>query len=98
MNIVLDAGADDLRNDGESWEVLSPPEAQEPVLKALAAAGIETASSQVAMIPKNLMLIESKNAGSHAAVDRSVLEEGTTTCRTSSPTSTSTRRSWRAMA
>jgi len=27
MGIVLDAGADDLRNDGESWEVLSPPEA-----------------------------------------------------------------------
>ena len=63
MNIVLDAGADDLRNDGESWEVLSPPEAQEPVIKALAKAGIEPASSQVAMIPKNLMLIEGKNAG-----------------------------------
>ncbi len=62
MNIVLDAGADDLRNDGESWEVLSPPEAQESVIKALAKAGIEPGSSQVAMIPKNLMMIEGKNA------------------------------------
>src|SRR5271154_2911265 len=54
MNIVLDAGADDLRNDGDNWEVLSPPEAQDAVLKALSSAGIEPGSSQVAMIPKNL--------------------------------------------
>src|SRR5271167_2828610 len=27
MNIVLDAGADDLRDDGDQWEVVSPPEA-----------------------------------------------------------------------
>src|ERR1700676_3789826 len=40
MDLVLDAGADDLRNDGESWEILSPPEAHEPVLAALAKAGI----------------------------------------------------------
>src|SRR5271165_1353671 len=31
MNIVLEAGGDDLRNDGENWEVLSPPEAHEAV-------------------------------------------------------------------
>ena len=35
MNVVLEAGADDLRNDGENWEVLSPPEAHEAVLEAL---------------------------------------------------------------
>jgi YebC/PmpR family DNA-binding regulatory protein len=63
MNIVLDAGADDLRSDGENWEVLSPPEAQEAVLGALAKAGIEPGSSQVAMIPKNLLKLEGKNAG-----------------------------------
>src|SRR6266550_7613551 len=42
MGIVLDAGADDLRNDGESWEVVSPPEAHEAVLQALAKAGLAT--------------------------------------------------------
>ena len=26
MNLVLDAGAEDLRNDGGNWEVISPPE------------------------------------------------------------------------
>jgi transcriptional/translational regulatory protein YebC/TACO1 len=59
---VLDAGADDLRNDGESWEVLTPPEALEGVLQALSKAGIEPASSGIAMVPKNLMMIEGKTA------------------------------------
>ena len=63
MTIVLDAGADDLRSDGESWEVLSPPEAHDAVLAALAKAGIETTSAQIAMVPKNLLKLEGKNAG-----------------------------------
>ena len=62
MNLVLDAGADDLRNDGGHWEVLSPPEAHEAVVEALAKAGIATESAQVGMIPKNLMKLEGKNA------------------------------------
>jgi YebC/PmpR family DNA-binding regulatory protein len=62
MTIVLDAGADDLRSDGESWEVLSPPEAHDAVLQALAKAGIETTSAQIAMVPKNLLRVEGKNA------------------------------------
>jgi len=62
MSIVLDAGADDLRNDGDQWVVLSPPEAHEAVLQALTKAGIETSSAEIAMVPKNLMRIEGKNA------------------------------------
>ena len=62
MTIVLDAGADDLRNDGESWEVLSPPEAHEAVLQALGKASLTPTSAEVVMVPKNLMRIEGKNA------------------------------------
>jgi Uncharacterized conserved protein len=62
MNIALDAGADDIRNDGDQWEVLSPPEAHDAVLQALTKAGIETSSAQIAMVPKNLMMLEGKNA------------------------------------
>src|SRR3981081_368418 len=58
MNIVLDAGADDLRSDGESWEVLSAPEAHEAVLQALGKAGLTHTSAEVVMVPKNLMRIE----------------------------------------
>ncbi|HLJ15202.1 MAG TPA: YebC/PmpR family DNA-binding transcriptional regulator [Bryobacteraceae bacterium] len=62
MGIVLDAGADDLRNDGSNWEILSPPEAHEKVLDALHKAGIPTVSAEIGMVPKNLVKLEGKNA------------------------------------
>jgi len=62
MDIVLEAGGEDLRNDGDSWEILSPPEAHEAVLAALQKAGIATDSAEVGMIPKNLVKVEGKNA------------------------------------
>lgn len=64
MDLVLDAGADDLRNDGDNWEILSPPEAHERVLDALHKAKIETATAEIGMVPKNLIKLEGKNAGS----------------------------------
>jgi YebC/PmpR family DNA-binding regulatory protein len=63
MNIVLDAGGDDLRADGEAWEILSAPEAHEAVLKALEAAGLAPSEASIAMVPKNLVKLEGKNAG-----------------------------------
>ena len=62
MGIVLDAGADDLRNEGERWEVLSAPEAHEPVLKALESNGIPHEDASIAFVPKNLIKLEGKNA------------------------------------
>ena len=62
MNIVLDAGADDLRNDGDRWEIISPPEAHETVLQALEKNGIAHEEASVAMVPKNLVKVEGKNA------------------------------------
>ena len=62
MAIALDAGADDLRDDRDSWEVLSPPEAHDAVLQAIQGAGIATASAEVAMVPKNLLKLDGKTA------------------------------------
>ncbi len=62
MGIVLDAGADDLRSDGSQWEILSGPENHEAVLAALAKAGLETESAEIAMVPKNLIKLEGKTA------------------------------------
>jgi transcriptional/translational regulatory protein YebC/TACO1 len=62
MTLVLDAGADDLKNDGANWEVISSPEAHEKVVEALSKASIETVSAEVGMIPKNLVKVEGKNA------------------------------------
>ncbi|MCZ2079714.1 MAG: YebC/PmpR family DNA-binding transcriptional regulator [Bryobacteraceae bacterium] len=62
MALVLDAGAEDLRDDGSNWEVLSAPEAHDAVFEAIQKAGIPTVSAEIAMIPKNLVKLEGKNA------------------------------------
>jgi len=62
MNIVLEAGADDMRSDGERWEVLSRPEAHEGVLKVLEANGVPSEDASIAWVPKNLIKLEGKNA------------------------------------
>ena len=53
LNIALEAGADDVQDEGESWEVLSDPAAFEAVRDAIKGSGVEPASAQVAMLPAN---------------------------------------------
>jgi len=62
LNVVLDAGADDLRDDGEQWEIVSSPEAFEAVAEALKKAGIEVANSEVTLLPQTYVKLEGKNA------------------------------------
>jgi YebC/PmpR family DNA-binding regulatory protein len=62
MSIALDAGADDIRDAGGIWEVISAPEAHEQVLQALEKAGLTSESAEIAMIPKNTIKLEGKNA------------------------------------
>jgi len=62
MALVLDVGADDLREEGGNWEILSAPEVHVQVLEAIQKAGIPTESAEIAMIPKNLMKLEGKTA------------------------------------
>lgn len=62
MNIVLEAGGEDLNDDGENWEILTEPSAFEAVLEAVKKAGIEPASSSVAMIPQNYIKLEGQAA------------------------------------
>ena len=59
---VLDAGADDLQDDGDNWEVLSTPDAFAAVREAVKVLGIEPTSAQVAMIPQNNVMLEGKVA------------------------------------
>jgi transcriptional/translational regulatory protein YebC/TACO1 len=62
MGLALDAGAEDLRNEGGHWEVISAPENHVTVLEAIRKAGIPTESAAIAMIPKNLLKLEGNNA------------------------------------
>jgi YebC/PmpR family DNA-binding regulatory protein len=62
MSIVLEAGADDLRDDGDNWEVLTETSAYEAVLEAVKKAGIEPVSASVTMIPQNYIKLEGSQA------------------------------------
>ena len=62
MAIVLDAGAEDLKDDGENWEVLTDPSSYEDVLEAVKKAGMQPVSSSVAMIPQNYIKLEGQAA------------------------------------
>jgi len=62
MAAVLDAGADDLQDDEDSWEVLSAPEAFVAVKDAVKKLGIEPATAEVSMIPQNLVKLDGKVA------------------------------------
>ena len=44
------------------WEIVSPPEAFEAVRDAIKALGVEIGSAEVAMLPKNTVKVEGKEA------------------------------------
>jgi YebC/PmpR family DNA-binding regulatory protein len=50
--VAADAGAEDVRASGESIEVVTPPDALEPVREALQSAGIVIESSELTQVPK----------------------------------------------
>jgi transcriptional/translational regulatory protein YebC/TACO1 len=62
MDIVLEAGADDLKDDGSAWYVVTPPEALEKVKEALVQGGITPASAEVGMVPQNYVKLTGAQA------------------------------------
>jgi transcriptional/translational regulatory protein YebC/TACO1 len=62
LNAALEAGADDMNDDGSAWEVVCPPENFEKVREAVKGLGVEPASAEVAMIPQNYVKLQGKEA------------------------------------
>jgi transcriptional/translational regulatory protein YebC/TACO1 len=62
LNAALDAGADDMNDDGGAWEIVCAPESFESVRDAVKALGLEPASAEVAMIPQNYVKLQGKDA------------------------------------
>ena len=62
MAAVLDAGAEDMKDDGSAWEIVSPPEAHPAVLDAVKKLEVEPQSAQIAMLPANYIKLEGKQA------------------------------------
>jgi YebC/PmpR family DNA-binding regulatory protein len=88
---VLDAGAEECNDLGESFEVISEPADLVPVRKALQDAGIDYESAESTFVPtvqcRSTRTAPARSSGS------STRSTTATTCRTSSPTSTSPTRS-----
>jgi YebC/PmpR family DNA-binding regulatory protein len=57
MAVALDAGGQDLRDDGEEWTVISEPADLHPLVAALESAGIPTDSSDVSWMPTTTVAV-----------------------------------------
>jgi YebC/PmpR family DNA-binding regulatory protein len=62
LDVVLGAGADEMREEGSNFEIFSSPEAFEAVKTALEGAGIPIGASEISMVPQNYVKLEGKEA------------------------------------
>jgi YebC/PmpR family DNA-binding regulatory protein len=62
MDLVLESGADDLKDDGDYWEILCDPSSYESVLEAVKAAGVTPENSEIGMIPDNYIKLTGHQA------------------------------------
>ena len=57
MMIALDAGAEDIKEEDDSFEIITDPADFDAVREALDAAGVPVADANVAMIPQNTVSV-----------------------------------------
>ena len=62
FEVVIEAGADDMQDEGEVYEIFTTPEAFEAVTDALKAAGVETQAAEISMIPQNYIALTGDDA------------------------------------
>ncbi len=62
MNIVLEAGAEDMKSEDEVFEITAEPNDFEAIANALGEKGIETMSAEVTMVPDTTVKLEGKDA------------------------------------
>jgi YebC/PmpR family DNA-binding regulatory protein len=62
FELAIDAGADDLRDDVDNFEIITSPDAFDAVLNAVKGAGIEPQVAEVEMVPQNYIRLEGADA------------------------------------
>jgi YebC/PmpR family DNA-binding regulatory protein len=62
MNAVLDAGADDMKDDGSAWQIVSPVDKHQAVLEAVKGLGVDPDTAEIAMVPQNYIKLEGRQA------------------------------------
>jgi transcriptional/translational regulatory protein YebC/TACO1 len=60
MEVALEAGAEDLVDQGDAWQVTSAPQDLQAVRSALEAAGVDIDSDELTMLPTSTVLLESE--------------------------------------
>jgi YebC/PmpR family DNA-binding regulatory protein len=62
FEIVIEAGADDMQDEGDVFEIFTTPDNYESVNEAIKKAGIEPQASEVSMFPQNYIKVEGADA------------------------------------
>jgi YebC/PmpR family DNA-binding regulatory protein len=62
FEIVTEAGAEDLRDDEDNYEIITAPESFDSVLDAVKKAGVEPQVAEVEMVPKEYKKLEGNEA------------------------------------
>ena len=62
FEIAIEAGADDLQEEGDVFEIYTAPENYEAVDEAIKKAGVEPQASEISMIPQNYIKLEGADA------------------------------------
>jgi len=62
MEVALDAGAEDIKEETDSFEIITEPADFDAVKEAVDAAGIKYEEAEITMIPQNLTKVEGKEA------------------------------------
>src|ERR1043166_2170535 len=62
FEIAIEAGADDMQDDGDVFEIFSAPESFDSVSDALKKAGVEPQAAEISMIPQNYIKLEGGDA------------------------------------
>ncbi|MCZ2390732.1 MAG: YebC/PmpR family DNA-binding transcriptional regulator [Acidobacteria bacterium] len=62
FEIAIEAGADDLQDEGDVFEIYTAPDAFDGVLDAIKAAGIEPQAAEISQIPQNYIKLEGGDA------------------------------------
>ena len=62
LELVTEAGADDMKEDGDNWEIFSPMENFQQVVDALNKAGITPVVAELSMVPQTQVKLAGKPA------------------------------------
>ncbi len=62
LTIILDAGADDMQTDDDTFTIITPPQAFDAVKRAIEDKGIKIEHAALQMIPQNTVKITGKEA------------------------------------